>query len=135
MDKREKLHMNFKYLGEVEDIEKVIKKLSKLNYNKKQVVTFRRLKVFGKKVLNFRSSNKTIYKIQNSIDSLLKKDFPKDQNFKPHITIMGINKIKDKNYKVKLKECSFEAKVELKISLIKSIPTQNGMKYKIIRTF
>ncbi len=133
--KEKNLHMTFKFLGELKDVETVVKKLKKINYPEKQIVIFQRFKVFGKKILNLRSSNKTIYKLHSSIEKCLEKEFIKDENFKPHITLMGIKKIKDKSYKDKLKTLEYEAQLELKVCLIKSIFTPNGVKYKIMREF
>lgn len=135
--KKKNLHMTFKFLGDVYDINSVIEKLKPLHlhYPKKQTVYFKKLRVFHKKILSLRSSNKTLYKIQNQIEELLGKKFKKDENFKPHITLMRIKKIKDKSYKDAFEQNEISAKVDIRVCLLKSKLNPDGVKYKIIREF
>ncbi len=131
----ENLHMTFKFLGNVTDVEKIIEKLKKLHYQKKQIVVFQKLKLFHKNILSLRSSNKTLYKIENQIDELLGEQFTKENHFKPHITLMRIKKIKDSDYKEKLEKFHFTANLDLKICLVESALKPEGVQYKVIREF
>lgn len=133
--KKKNLHTTFKFLGDIEDIDGVIEKLKDLHYPKKQIVYFKKLRVFHKKILSLRSSNKTLYKIHEHIEELLNGDFVMDPNFKPHITLMRIKKIKDKTYKEFFKQNEIKAEVQLKICLVESKLNPDGVKYKIVREF
>ncbi len=132
---KKNLHMTFKFLGDVTNIEKIIEKLKKLHYVKKQTVVFKRFKLFHKNILSLRSSNKTLYKIEDQINELLGDKVLKEKNFKPHITLMRVKKIKDANYKEKFKILEFSAQLNLKVCLVESIMKPDGVKYKIIREF
>ena len=114
--KKKNLHTTFKFLGDIDidDIEGIVGDLKNLHYPKKQSIYFKKLRVFHKKILSLRSSNKTLYKIQNRIEELLGKRFSKDPNFKPHITLMRIKKIKDKSYKDIFAQNEIKAKVDIK---------------------
>ncbi len=131
----ENLHMTFKFLGDIYDPDIIIKKLKKLKYKKKQSVSFKKLKVFNKRILSLRSSNKTLYKIHDQIEELLGVEFPNEKSFKPHITIMRINKIKNKEYKEFFKTLNPKGSLEIKICLVQSKLTPEGVKYKILREF
>lgn len=133
--KKKNIHMTFKFLGDIADLDNIVKKLKKLHYKKKQIVIFQKLRVFHKKILCLRSSNKTIYKIQNQIEELLGGQFAPDHKFKPHITLMRIKKIKDKSYKDKFDRLRFTADLDLKVCLVESKLNPDGVKYKIIREF
>jgi len=133
--KQKNLHMTFKFLGDVVDVEPIITKLKKIHYPKKQIVIFQKLRVFHKNILSLRSSNKTLYRIQNQIDELLDGQFIKQNNFKPHITLMRIKKIKDDTFKKKFDTFKFTANLDLKVCLVESILKPEGVKYKIIREF
>jgi 2'-5' RNA ligase len=135
--KSKNLHMTFKFLGdiEVDNIKSVIERLKKLKYPKKQTVYFKKLRVFHKKILSLRSSNKTLYKIQDQMDDLLGDMFIKEPEFKPHITLMRIKKIKDKSYKFMFKENNIKAKLNIKVCLVESKLNPDGVKYKILREF
>lgn len=131
----ENLHMTYKFLGDIYDPKIVIKKLKKLKYKKKQTVTFKKLKLFNKRILSLRSSNKTLYKIHDQIQELLGVEFPNEKVFKPHITIMRVKKIKNKEFKELFKTLNPKGSLEIKICLVQSKLTPNGVKYKIIREF
>ncbi|MEA3354019.1 MAG: RNA 2',3'-cyclic phosphodiesterase [Campylobacterota bacterium] len=133
--KPENLHMTFKFLGDVSDPKLVIDKLKKLNYNKKQIVKFQKLKVFNKRILSLRSSNKTLYKIHDQLEDLLGDDFQSEDNFKPHITLMRIKNIKNKEYKEFFKTFEVHGTVDLKMALVQSILNPEGVKYKVLREF
>jgi len=133
--KEKNLHMTFKFLGDVYNQEIVIDKLKKLNYPKKQTVVFQKLRVFHGNILCLRSSNKTLYKIQNQINDILVGDFVKDKKFKPHITLMRVKKIKNTKYKEKFDYLRFTANLNLKVCLVESVLNPDGVKYKIIREF
>jgi len=133
--KEKDLHIALKFLGEVKNPDLVIEKLKKINYPKKQIIVFKRLKLFKKKILSLRSSNKTLYKLQNKIEESLQGDFQKEKNFKPHITIMRVKRIKDIEYKEKFKTLDTSAKIKLKMCLIESKLDKDGVRYKIVREF
>lgn len=133
--KQKNLHMTFKFLGDVTDVDPVITKLKKIHYKKKQTVVFQKLRVFRKDILSLRSSNKTLYKIHEQIDELFGAQVVKEKNFKPHITLMRIKKIKDDLYKKKFDRLRFSANLNLKVCLVESIMKPDGVKYKIIREF
>ena len=133
--KKKNLHMTFKFLGDVADIDNVVKKLKKLNYPKKQTVVFQKLRVFHKSILSLRSSNKTLYKLHDQIEDLLKGQFISNKSFKPHITLMRIKKIKYKSYKEKFDRLRFTADLKVKVCLVESKLNSDGVKYKILREF
>lgn len=131
----ENLHMTFKFLGDIYDPDVIIEKLKKLKYKKKQTVSFKKLKVFNKRILSLRSSNKTLYKIHDQIEELLGVEFPNEKSFKPHITIMRIKKIKNKEYKELFKSLKPKGFLDIKICLVQSKLTPSGVRYKILREF
>lgn len=133
--KKKNLHMTYKFLGEVEKVEPIIEKLEALKYDKKPKIKFKRLKLFKKKYLVLRSSNKSIYKIHSQIDELLKDEFETNPLFKPHITLMKIKKTNDKQYRDFFKTVDFEAKLDLTVCLVQSVLKPDGVKYKILRQF
>ena len=133
--KEKNIHMTIKFLGDVKDSNLVVEKLKNINYPKNQTVIFKRIKLFGKKILSLRSSNKTIYKLQNKIEEALEGDFNKEKNFKPHITLLRIKKIKDDTYKEKFKALDINGEIKLKFCLVKSELLDDGVKYKIVREF
>ncbi|MEA3288991.1 MAG: RNA 2',3'-cyclic phosphodiesterase [Campylobacterota bacterium] len=131
----ENLHMTFKFLGDIDDPKTVIEKLKKLNYKKKQIVKFQRLKLFNKRILSLRSSNKTLYKIHDQLEDLLGNEFKREETFKPHISLMRVKKIKNKEYKEFFKTFEVHGTVELKIVLVQSRLDPEGVRYKILREF
>ncbi|MCK5110322.1 MAG: RNA 2',3'-cyclic phosphodiesterase [Arcobacteraceae bacterium] len=133
--KEKNLHITFKFLGEVQDVNLIIEKLKNISYPKKQTIIFKRFRLLNKKTLVLRSSNKTLYKLQNIIEEYLQDDFKKEEDFKPHITLMRIKKIKDDSYKEKFKTLEASAIIKLKICLVQSELGVGGAKYKIIREF
>lgn len=133
--KEKNLHMTYKFLGDVYEPDFVIKKLKKLRYKKKQKVVFRKLKLFGKKILSLRSSNKSIYKLHEQIQERLGVEYPNENNFKPHITLMRVKKIRNKDYKAFFKVVDAYGYINLSVCLVKSKFTPNGVKYKVIREF
>lgn len=133
--KEKNLHMTYKFLGDVYEPDFVIKKLKKLRYNKKQKVVFKKLKLFGKKVLSLRSSNKSIYKIHDQIQELLDVKYPNEKAFKPHITLMRVKNIRNKDYKAFFKVVESKGYINLSVCLVQSKLTPNGVKYKILREF
>lgn len=133
--KPKNLHMTFKFLGDIYEPQTIIEKLEKLKYNKKQTVEFKKLKVFGKRILSLRSSNKTLYKIHDQIQQLLGVEFENEKSFKPHITLMRIKKIRNKEYKQLLKTIEVKGQLQIKVCLVQSKMTPKGVKYKTIREF
>ncbi|MBD3841361.1 MAG: RNA 2',3'-cyclic phosphodiesterase [Campylobacterales bacterium] len=133
--KRKNLHITYKFLADVEDPQQIIQLLDGIKYDKSVKIKFQKLKLFRKKFVILRSSNKTIYKIHDTIEQKLQGKFIRQKNFKPHITLMKIKSINDNDFKEKLKQLHFEAFVNFKICLVESYLVNSHVKYKILREF
>lgn len=139
---KENLHITLKFLGEIEDSEKIIKKLNNIKF-----------KQFSLKATNigfFPNNNyikvvwigfvgNEILALQKQIDKTLEEDFKKEKNFVTHATIARVKYLspEDKTEMNELKTISLRSS-EFKVNsfkLMKSTLTSNGPAYETLRTF
>lgn len=139
---KENLHITLKFLGEIEDSEKIIKKLNNIKFEQ-----------FSLKATNigfFPNNNyikvvwigfvgNEILALQKQIDKTLEEDFKKEKNFVTHATIARVKYLspEDKTEMNELKTISLRSS-EFKVNsfkLMKSTLTSNGPAYETLRTF
>ncbi len=138
---KKNLHLTLKFLGYVEDTEKVAGLLNNVKFNAFEfslkclgVFDLSRPRVLFADV----SPVNDVLELQFKIESELKEMFETDESFSTHITIGRIKSLKDKN---KFLEIIKRFKVEeMKINvnafyLFESQLSKDGPKYRLIREF
>jgi len=137
-------HFTLKFLGETADskINAIITALNKIKFNSFEV----KLHNFGFfpnenyiRVLwiGIKPEENTV-ELQNKVDNSLSTLFPKEKQFKAHLTIARVKFINNKEQFLKqLKKVQIEPKelVIEKFSLIKSTLTKEGPRYETIKEF
>lgn len=139
---KENLHITLKFLGEVEDSEKIIEKLNNIQF-----------KQFSLKATNigFFPNNKyikvvwigfvgnKILTLQKQIDKTLEENFKKDKNFITHATIARVKYLspEERTKMNELKTISLTSS-EFKVNsfkLMRSTFTSKGLCYEVLKTF
>lgn len=141
---KENIHFTYRFLGNVkeENVSQIGRALKgKLKGLKAPTVEYRGLGVFPNfkfpKVLWIGVESKVVENLKRKVDqALLPFGFPLEQNFKPHVTLLRINKlrhaIKFKSYLFQMKDYHFDRKVERKVYLIESKLTREGPIYSVL---
>lgn len=133
-------HLTLKFLGEVDNVEKIKQQLSKVKFNSFEI-SLSSIGVFPSKNyirivwVGAEPENKII-ELQKKIDNVL--DFPKEKDFKPHLTLSRVKFVKDKKaFSELLDKVHAEKKSFLvdNFKLIKSTLTPNGHVYEEIACF
>lgn len=139
---KKNLHLTLKFIGEVTDVEKIEKKLSKIKFNPFSV----RLDKFGAfpswdKIQVFWAGlgpKKDIVELQQNVDSELFSLFKKDQKFSPHLTLGRVKMIKKEEEflkaikKIKIKPLEFKIN---EFKLMQSRLTKDGSKYFVLKGY
>lgn len=137
-------HLTLKFLGEITPAtaERTMEKLRKCTFTKFTIETGgigffpneSRIRVIWTGI----KPEEEALKLQKQIDEALQKDFPKEKNFKPHITLARVKQITDKT---KLQQMLKSIKTEkkrfetAKFKLKKSTLTKDGAKYEDLETY
>ena len=117
---KKNLHITYKFLGNIDDVNKIISNLKNIVYPKNEIIKFGSFELFNNKIFFASSNNDILYDVNSKIDQRLQNIYPDSKKFIPHITLMRIKKIKDDNYTYMLNKQSEDIFIKLKVSLIKS---------------
>ncbi|MBN1377439.1 RNA 2',3'-cyclic phosphodiesterase [Candidatus Woesearchaeota archaeon] len=139
--KPENCHITLKFLGEVNDEEKIISALKDIKFEPfnleiKNIGFFPNENYIKVVWIGFKDDSGLV-KLHDEIESSL-KGFKKDFNFKGHITFMRIKNLKMKKEfiklmnKIKLPEISFDVN---RFKLYKSTLTKEGPVYEVLEEF
>ncbi len=136
-------HITLKFLGDIEDSDRIIKELSKIEFEKFNLMTSD-IGVFPNKN-NVRvlwigiKQNDALTKLKKEIeDKLSFLEIKEKHNFNPHITLARVSYIKDKEKfkkyidEIKKEEKSFDVD---KFILYESTLTKKGPRYDVVKTF
>ena len=141
---KENTHFTYRFLGDVE--EEKISQIGQMLRNrlkgvKAPVISYRGLGVFPNlkfpRVLWVGMESERIEEVKRRIDqALMPFGFPIEENFKPHLTLLRIKKLrhatKFKSYIFQMKEYLFDKKIEPKVCLIESKLTSEGPIYRVL---
>ena len=141
------LHITFRFLGDVE--EEKITQISRMLKQKLQdakvfKVVYVGLGIFEKKgkpaVLWVGVESEGIEELKKRIDSaLMPFGFPPEDQFKPHVTLLRIKRLKRrtrfKSYLFKMREHVFVERVEKSVALVESRLTPQGPVYTPLEEF
>ena len=141
---KDQMHLTLKFLGEVQPdkVEKINQLLGEASF-KPFSPSLGGLGVFPNEeyirvVWLGLSSEDKIISLQGEIDDKLKKLFPKERDFKPHLTLARVKSIKGPGIFINnLKTVKIENKlINLdSFKLVKSTLTQNGPIYEELQSF
>lgn len=136
-------HLTFKFLGDVseEKAEKVKELLANIKFDKFELC-LKPLEVFApdnvRVVWAGLHPEEPLIALQQQVDEALRDLFPKEDRFKPHLTIARVKSLKDRNAfiehikNLKVKELCFTID---KFFLIESKLTPEGPEYTVLRTY
>lgn len=139
---KEQTHLTLKFLGEVEGPDRINDILSGISFKPFETSTDK-LGVFPNenyvKVvwIGLKPENQII-ELQNKIDDALSKEFKKEGEFKPHITLARVKYLKDKKSfidkikKVKVEKHTFKI---TSFKLIKSTLAGQGPIYEVLNEY
>ncbi len=141
---KDQIHLTLKFLGEVQPdkLENIKELLGKVSFNPFSS-NLSELGVFPNEsqirvVWAGLSPEEKIILLQKEIDGKLKKLFPKEKDFKPHLTLARVNSIQDnKSFINNLKTIKIENKTIPidSFKLVKSTLTANGSIYEELQSF
>ncbi len=134
---RENIHITIKFLGEVNDADKIVNKLSFLNEYPSFNVKIHGVGFFPSKdrprVVWIGVISNDFVDLMKNVDDALYPDFPKERSYVPHITIARVRKPIDTK---KFDDIGFlgEVKIE-KVTLFRSRLLPTGPVYSKIHTW
>jgi len=140
---RENLHITLKFLGELQPnvVEKIKKELENIKFQKFEIEVYG-FGEFNNRVLWFgiKKGFDKIMELKKEIDNSLKKlNFPPDNDFHPHITILRVKKIlsKEEYYHTleKMKDIEIGRFLVEDFSLKQSILRREGPLYLDIKRY
>lgn len=138
---KKNLHLTLKFLGWVEDVDKIIEVLSKVKFNSFEF-SLKSLGVFDKsrpRVLFVDVEPiKEIMGLQYEIENVLRDLFEKDERFSAHLTMGRIKSLKDKTSFLNILDKYKVNQLKITVNsfcLFESILRREGPEYKLVKEF